>query len=169
VYLHLVIFYYLAQDWSYPELHARTGATPEQVYLHLVRLHYLTQDWSYPRTECPNWSYPSAGFACALVWLLGSVFGLRSSVLIGPWDPWTHGPLDHWTLGPVDPLDPKPLDPKSLDPPACSELGLTPSAFAMDASVDGKYSTPAEPNVGGVLCLINSAPSEFFYRCVLYL
>jgi len=95
------------------------------------------------------------GFACALVWLLGSVFGLRSSVLIGPWDPWTHGPLDHWTLGPVDPLDPKSLDPKSLDPPACSELGLTPSAFAMDASVDGKYSTPAEPNVGGVLCLIN--------------
>ena len=116
VYLHLVIFYYLAQDWSYPELHARTGATPEQVYLHLVRLHYLTQDWNYPRTACPNWSYPSAGFACALVWLLGSVFGLRSSVLIGPWDPWTHRPLDPWTLGPVDPLDPKSLDPKSLDP-----------------------------------------------------
>ena len=44
-----------------PELHARTRATPEQVYLHLVIIYYLTQDWSYPRTACPNWSYPRTG------------------------------------------------------------------------------------------------------------
>ena len=37
--------------------------------------------------------------------------------------------------------------------PRVVPLGFKPSAFATDASVDGKYSTPAELNDGGACCL----------------
>ena len=52
-----------------PELHARTGATPERVYdarlelitpeVHNYPTTYILQH--HPRTACPNWRYPRTG------------------------------------------------------------------------------------------------------------
>ena len=66
VYLHLVIIYYLTQDWSYPRTACPNWSYPRTGVFAFSNnyIYSLTQDWSYPGTACPNWSYPQNRCIC---------------------------------------------------------------------------------------------------------